>query len=307
MRNGIQLGLVVLLLSGAHRNAHAERRHAGQAGPDGAAAAAQLGGQWFRETDAQRQALEDVAIDPREERRIGEAERDGFLKSLEQQHVRVLERGKDWEYLNALVERLRPLMQHANRYQTIRLYVADSKETDARAFPGGSIVVMRGLVDFAESEAALVGVLGHELSHIDHGHQLRMARAAKLAQGGWEFRQNDPQAMQERIMMMSRNFAKPFSAEDEATADRDGATWALALGYDPMELARLFRRMDRRQPAGPMRMPEFLRTHPYHAERYAAVRDLSNQFRTDHPQQQLYVGRQNLNLRVPRSSHAYPE
>ena len=65
------------------------------------------------------------------------------------------------------------------------VFWADSKETDARAFPGGSIVVMRGLVEFAQSEAALVGVLAHELSHIDHGHQLRQARAMKLAKRGW--------------------------------------------------------------------------------------------------------------------------
>ena len=100
------------------------------------------------------------------------------------------------------------------------------------------------MIEFAESEAALVGVLGHELSHIDHGHQLRMARAMKLAQGGWNFESGNPQDMQQHILLMTKNFARPFRPEDEATADRDGATWAFELGYEPREMARLFKRLD---------------------------------------------------------------
>ena len=38
--------------------------------------------------------------------------------------------------------------------------------------PGGTLIFFRGILDFAGSEAALVGVIGHELSHLDHGHQL---------------------------------------------------------------------------------------------------------------------------------------
>ena len=262
---------------------------------------------FFNESDADRAELERVEIDAADERRIGDADLDAHLAMLRGKRVRVTNRGKDVDYLSGLVEAIRPQMMHADRYPTIRVYFADTPDVDARAFPGGSIVVTAGMMDLARNEAALVGVLGHELSHIDHGHQLRMARAAKFAEGGWDYRQGGHQEMQRRIMMMSRNFAKPFSADDEAAADRDGATWAFALGYEPFELAKLFSRMDRRQPQRPGGMPSFLLTHPYNADRYEAVQELAANLQADRPNAQPYIGTANLEKRVPRSVRQFAE
>lgn len=277
---------------------------------DGTAAANPMFGPWFGESEAERQALEEIEIDPREERRIGEAMLEELLTSLKRQGVRVTTRGKDVEYVEGLVSQIRPRMEHADRYTTIQVYWADSTETDARAFPGGSIVVMRGLVDFVKNEAALVGVLGHELSHIDHGHQLRTARAANIAQHGWDFRNTTPQDIERNIMIMSKNFAKPFNSDDEAVADRDGATWAFELGYDPIQLAEVFRGFEKNRRGARSRqaqVPAFLRTHPYDIDRYQAVRDLSAQLQADHPDGELFVGRRNLEMRVPKQVRKLPE
>jgi predicted Zn-dependent protease len=291
-------------------SAQAERRKPSAEKPDFSQGAEQFFGPFFHETEAERAAIEDVAIDQREEWQFGERELQSYLASLRQRRIRVRQGGRDVDYISSLVELIHPRMQHAERYEKIHVYVADSTETDARAFPGGSIVVMTGLVDFAENEAALVGVLGHELSHIDHGHQLRMARAAKLAQSGWNFRDGAPQDMQRNIMVMSKNFARPFNSEDEAIADHDGATWAFELGYNPLEMAKVFQRFDERQRRTQSRqapMPSFLRTHPYHAERYEAVKELSDEMRRKSPGVKLYVGAANLRKRTPRSEAAFPE
>jgi predicted Zn-dependent protease len=301
---------LVLALSVAQAEGVERRRTTGQ-GEEWAAAADQMFGSWFGESPAELEAIEKVEINPREERQFGDASCDAYLESLKRQRVRIVTRGKDVEYLEKLVEQIRSQLEHAERYRRIRVYWADTNETDARAFPGGSIVVMRGLVEFAESEAALVGILGHELSHIDHGHQLRQLRAMKLAQGGWAANgANDRAAtygMPANVALMTKQFARPFRAEDEATADRDAAKWMLALGYDPLELADMFRRMDRRSPRDNVRMPSFLRTHPYHAERYAAIKTFAAEARKERPDAKLYVGAENLRRRVPWSEREFVE
>jgi hypothetical protein len=54
-------------------------------------------------------------------------------------------------------------------------------------------------------------------------------------------------------------------------------------------------------------MPSFLRTHPYHAERYEAVKQLSSRLRAAHPDAELYVGRENLQKRIPRRMKQFPD
>jgi predicted Zn-dependent protease len=296
---------MLLAISSLALRAEAQRSGRRQV-PDRSSPHGNMPWNFFEETDADRAALEDIEIDPRKERRIGDADLDVYLASLRKQGVRVTERGKDCDYLSALVAQLRPLMRHSDHYPKIRVHMANTDDVDARAFPGGSIVVTTGMIEFARSEAALVGVLGHELSHIDHGHQLRAVRAMQLAQSGWDSATR-PDQMQQRIMMMSRNFAKPFSSADEAAADRDGATWAFELGYDPLEFAKVFARFDQRNPRHNRGVPSFLLTHPYNADRYAAIGELATELQGRGPHVVRYVGRTNLERRVPKTVRQFAE
>lgn len=261
--------------------------------------------QMFVETDAEREAIEGISISVREEREVGGDALRAFMASLNERRIRVTQRGRDAKYVSGLVELIRPRMKNSQRYPTIRVHVANTHDVDARAFPGGSIVVTTGLLEFANSEAALVGILGHELSHIDHGHQLRSSRALKLAQQGWSGF-NRPQDMQLRIRTMTTNFARPYRAEDEAVADRDGAEWAFELGYEPLEMAELFRRLDGVNPI-PANVPSFLRTHPYNAERYTAIKSQFESRPRTERRHALYVGVKNLKERVPRTERRHPE
>ena len=104
------------------------------------------------------------------------------LAEMKRIDVRVVSRGKDVNYLHDLVEAIRPHMRNARRYHSINIYLADSPRCDARSFAVGTLVFYRGLLDQADSEAALVGIVGHELSHLDRGHLLLPLRRIKLAQ-----------------------------------------------------------------------------------------------------------------------------
>src|SRR5581483_1732682 len=101
-----------------------------------------------------------IKIDSAEEQRYGDSIVDAYLAGLRRQGLTVCDEGADADYLVALATRLRPFMKNRDRYETIKIYVVDSPRVDARSFPGGSLVFFRGLLDFADSEAAMVGIVG---------------------------------------------------------------------------------------------------------------------------------------------------
>ena len=100
---------------------------------------------------------------------------------------------------------------------------------------------------------------------------------------------------------------RPFRPEDETAADADGATWAYRAGYDPRELAALFVRLAERDGNRGGQVPAFFRTHPYHADRYAAIVALYEQLQATEPRNDLYKGAANLRRRVTRMDQEFPE
>ena len=253
-----------------------------------------------------RVELDKIEIAARDESQIGERACREYLAGLRRSGIKVITRGGDVEYLRKLIAQIRPQMEHAARYRSIRVYVADSDETDARSFPGGNLIFYRGLLDFAENEAALVGVVGHELSHLDHGHQLYDAKRMKLMQNTFSGANGfSPEQFFRSGAMLMRSFSKPFRPEDESEADKDGATWAYELGYDPREMAKLFLRMNERDRGVKPGLPTFMRTHPYHLDRYEALTNRFKQLQADKPKDDLYIGTENLVRRVPRSKKEF--
>jgi predicted Zn-dependent protease len=251
---------------------------------------------------AEQQALESIEISIEEEERIGNDAAETYLNSLRQQRVKLLTKGRDVEYLRALVDVVQPQMVNADRYDDIRIVVARSPLTDARSFPGGTLVVFDGLLDFADSEAALVGVIGHELSHLDRGHQLVRVKGQKLAEETFANGGAGRRAAFSNLPLLMRLWSRPFRPEDEREADQDGARWAYQAGYDPREMAKLFLRLHERNQGQGADIPvlAFLRSHPYEGERHAAVMKLYEELQADEPRDDLYVGQENLQQRKAR-------
>ncbi|MCA9123695.1 MAG: M48 family metalloprotease [Planctomycetaceae bacterium] len=240
---------------------------------------------------ADRAELEQIEIAPRDETQIGERASREYLAALRRAGTKVVTRGDDFQYLQKLIRLVQPKMEHADRYRSIRLFLADSDETDARSFPGGTLIFYRGMLDFAENEAAMIGVIGHELSHLDRGHQLYDAKRMKLMHNTFSGANGfSPDKFFHSGAMLMRSFSRPFRPEDESQADKDGAKWAYELGYDPREMAKLFLRMHERDRGAAAGLPSFLRTHPYHLDRYKALMDLYNELQTANPNPKLVIG-----------------
>ena len=245
-----------------------------------------------------KEELANIKISIADERKLGENQFQMYRSYLQSQKIQLISQGRDVTYLRKLVARLRPAMQNGRRYPEIRVYLARSSITDARAFPGGQIIVYRGLLEFVENEAALVGILGHELSHIDRQHQLEQIRSSRLA----ENKINDKQINLNKFLnvgqLMMKSFMTPFGSELEKEADLDGARWSFQLGYDPLEMAQVFRRLHERDKNRQI-PPSFLRSHPFHIDRFKAIQDERNRLVKANPQQKLVIGRTNLKQRKP--------
>jgi len=261
------------------------------------------------ETEESEKALARVEVSIQEERQMGETAVAAFLAGLKQRNISVVSRGKDLQYLRDLVETIRPLMTNGKRYPKLQLYVVQSPDCEARTFPGGTILFFRGLLELGGSEAAVAGIVGHELSHLDRGHVLKRARRMKLAQQTFSGNRGD--FSPERFMVAGSQFAqlwaRPFRPEDEAVADGDGARWAYQAGYDPREMAKLFLLVGQRQKNQRIPMPAFFQSHPDQKSRHDAIMKQYAELEQAAPNNALYVGKENLRVRTARSKRKFAE
>jgi predicted Zn-dependent protease len=259
-----------------------------------------------------QKALAGVEISSAEERQMGQQVVGAFLATLKQRKIAVVSRGADVQYLRELVKLIQPLMANGKRYAAITVYLAESPECEARSFPGGTIVFFRGLLKSAGSEAALVGVAGHELSHLDRGHLLVRARRVKLAQQTFAGKQGAVSFEQfwQAGTTLAQVWMRPFRPQDEAEADSDGARWAYRAGYDPREMGKLFLLFAQRFENQRQHLPEFMQSHPDPKSRYAANLKIYQQCEQSDPQDRLYIGKENLKRlkrRIPRSQREFAE
>ena len=125
-----------------------------------------------------------------------------------------------------------------------RFGVIDSDAVNAYATPGGYVFVTKGLLLALNSEAELAGVLGHEITHVVHGHYLSAVKKggfAQIAGGIVETRSGNSQLSGAMINMVRNIYAKGLDQSDEYDADRYGTLWAARAGYAPAGLMQSLR------------------------------------------------------------------
>ena len=125
----------------------------------------------------------------------------------------------------------------------------DSKDINAFALPGGYIYVNSGVIDAAESEAEVAGVLAHEIGHVVARHSAEQVAKMQLAglglgvlgailgDGG-----KSQMANMAAQMVTSGVFMK-YSREAKREADRLGAQNMYDAGYDPSAMVTFFNKL----------------------------------------------------------------
>ncbi len=313
--NKVLIATVVLTSALLHKHASGQvnNRASGQATPAAtpgdlfqemfdnfSAQAGPMGPMFGKLTPQQIEKIDRIQVTVAEENKFGQQILDAYLDQLKQTQTTVTQQGADVQYLMQLAQNLKPRMQNAKRYKQLDVRLIDSDSTDAYSIPGGHLLVTRGLLESAVSEAAVVGVLAHELSHLDRGHQLIPLKQSKLA--------NQPLDFQDRMLWISL-IARPQRPEQESEADGDATRWMMASGYDPQELAKLLSSWDQRQDqvAPWMQLvPGFVKSHPDAGKRAQEVLRIATKHRTQF-KLATYIGVENLRTRTPRSVHAFQQ
>ena len=121
---------------------------------------------------------------------------------------------------------------------TWRFAVLDTPSVNAMAFPGGIVVVTRGLYRLLASEDELAGVLAHEIAHVDRKHQWKVIQKQKLIAMAGEAvtKGNSDRTAQLVTDLGTRLIARGLDKQSEFEADRDGVVIAARAGYDSSAL-----------------------------------------------------------------------
>jgi beta-barrel assembly-enhancing protease len=156
--------------------------------------------------------------------------------------------------------------------------IANYREINAFALPGGPVWVHRGTIRASANEAQLAGVLAHEIAHIARRHAADQLTKSLVANGLLGLLGavlgNDRSARSAQIaaQALAGGYMLKFSRDDEREADRVGVRIMRQAGWDPREMIAFMEILRREQGRDPGSVEVFLSSHPGPAERISLLR-----------------------------------
>ncbi|HEX3185386.1 MAG TPA: M48 family metalloprotease [Pyrinomonadaceae bacterium] len=170
-----------------------------------------------------------------------------------------------------LVNAIPSQFQHPEFQYTFR--VVNARDINAFALPGGPMFVNRGMIEAAKTEGEMAGVMAHEISHVALRHGTAQATKGQkygLLAGiagiaGTILTGNE--GVGQLAQAPFAVYVLKFSREYETEADVLGAQIMARAGYDPRDLANMFRTIEQQGGGG----GGFLSDHPSPSDRYARI------------------------------------
>lgn len=180
-----------------------------------------------------------------------------------------------------LVDSIPPQFRHPEF--DYRFKVVNARDINAFALPGGPMYVNRGMIEAAKNEGEMAGVMAHEISHV----ALRHATAQATKQSSWQNMLGQAglvlggailggQTGAQLGMLGAQAWMTKYSREYETQADILGSQIMADAGYDPRDLANMFRTI---AAEGGGRSPEWLSSHPDPGNRYNNINREANMLR----------------------------
>jgi len=173
-----------------------------------------------------------------------------------------------------LVAAIPPEFRHPEFMYTFR--VVNQKEINAFALPGGPMFLNRGMIEAAKTEGEMAGVMAHELSHVALRHGTAQATKGQKFQIGSILGQiagavvggTAGSVISQGTQLGLGTYFLKFSREYESQADILGAQMLARAGYQPREMANMFKTIEAE---GGGQTPQFLSDHPNPKNRYEAI------------------------------------
>ena len=150
--------------------------------------------------------------------------------------------------------------------------VDDPNTVNAFAMPGGYIYIYSGLLLRAESEAEVIGVLGHEVAHVTKRHVAERLVTAYGLQTllGIAVGENAGQLAQMGASVAGQGYLLKFGRDQERESDVEGLDYVIEAGYNPIGMVTFFQKLAA-QGGSP---PAFLSSHPNPGDRAEKLRNL---------------------------------
>jgi Zn-dependent protease with chaperone function len=154
----------------------------------------------------------------------------------------------------------------------IHITVVKENQMNAFALPGGEIVVYTGILDSMKNYNELIGLLGHEIGHVQKRHSLQMIikNLSNYILISLVF-----QDYSGTLAVVAENAATieemSYSRNAESESDEFGYATIMLNGGDPNYMTLMFERMLKEEKLSGA-IPAFLSTHPKLEERVAEIK-----------------------------------
>jgi predicted Zn-dependent protease len=186
-------------------------------------------------------------------------------------------------YVNALAQRT---AQKSDLKIPLHVAVLQSREINAFALPGGYLFIERGLLEAADDESELAGVIAHEMAHDAARHASKLMKKATIASIFYQSAQIAAMILTGGVAGIGTYYALQYgfyglglvlnlnllgvSREFEMGADQLGVQYAWNAGYDPSGFTRFFDKIATRE--GYVNGASWFRTHPPFYQRMVETR-----------------------------------
>ncbi|MCL5105108.1 MAG: M48 family metalloprotease [Armatimonadetes bacterium] len=159
--------------------------------------------------------------------------------------------------------------------------VVEDKDVNAFALPGGYVYVNTGLLEIAETDDELAGVLAHEIAHVAHHHTVRLLKEqskvnryiALVALMGiiGKARGRDLNNLFMGAQLVNVGKVNGYSVQAEKDADRTAVAYMLKSSYHPEGLLSFMKKLDAKHDESPTLPLGIFQTHPAPFRRVIAI------------------------------------
>lgn len=163
-----------------------------------------------------------------------------------------------------------------NSSDRFTLFVTESREVNALALPGGSIVFHRGLLERARTAEEVQGVLAHEMAHVQKRHGvLQLAQNIGLDLVIQQLQGGEGGLLDALVRNSGQLLGLKFSRDHERAADDQGWELLTQAQVNPQGLVDFFAGLQAAMGSGSAPSIPLLSTHPAPAERLERLRQKS--------------------------------
>jgi predicted Zn-dependent protease len=173
----------------------------------------------------------------------------------------------------ALDEMVMRLTTEESEYN-FKVEVVDSDWVNAIAFPGGKILIFRGLLEKSPSADALAGVLAHEMQHILHRHGTENLLSQTALSGIFRLLSGEAGSLAKTLfdgvhILSILKYTRQFERE----ADESALMLLIKSGVDPAEMIKMYQVLSKYSSS----FPEAISTHPDMSSRLERLKTLIQQ------------------------------